>query len=210
MRRIALIIGLIVLFLLPITFYVIKNQEQIDGMFDVLRAKTKPSDSSLYSVQSQVSGVEISLINTQYLDYITSGMGLFENQAIVDPRIYRGFPDLPLRHTITHIQFVLVPTIDQFLVGVSGKNDFAARSDYVVEKETLIVRVAVNFSEMGDPLAKQHQFEDVFLRAALISLLYANDKPVGEAPALKFKRIQDDMKSYLYTEILPWPIEIKR
>jgi hypothetical protein len=95
-------------------------------------------------------------------------------------------------------------------VGIGGEKDFAARGDYVIEGSTLVIRVSMNFNEQGNTGAGANQREDVFLRAALLTMYYAHGLVDGGTNAVAFKTIQDEVKKYVYDGVFVWPFQVKQ
>ena len=53
-------------------------------------------------------GYTTAIVSTAFLEYIAATMGIYGEQAIVDPSVYFGDPDNPDRYTVSHLKFELV------------------------------------------------------------------------------------------------------
>jgi len=209
MRRIVFIIGIIVLLLIPVIVFVMQrrtNSGTPPTTWPLIQASPTPQR---YSVESQLAGYTLTLMDTRYLDSVAENIGIFKPEAVLDPEVYHG--GQTFHHTISHIRLVLVPAVQQFLVAVPGRKVLASTADYIVEGDTLVLRVTINPSEQVNVAAGQHTLEDAFLRAAMQAMYYAHglsDDPTVNANA--FANIQNGIKDYLYIGVLAWPIQIER
>lgn len=210
--RIAVWIVALILIALPFILYMLSRSTFPIQLATLFRKPQKSIESNRYSVRSDIPGYRIKLVDNAYLDYVTQSLGIFGAHAVTDPRTYRGFPDLTLRHTVSKVQLVLAPKIDPFIVAISGKNDFLGRGDYRVENDTLIISISLNMDELGSG-AKGGQFaiEDAYVQTLGSIWYYAhgisdNMEVNGEA----LGKITSDIKEYLHSGVLPWPIRIEK
>jgi hypothetical protein len=104
--------------LLPLGLYMMTSPLFMTKLPVVLKYTGHTVLSPQYSAKSEVSGYTMTLTDTRYLDYVTTTFGTFGPQAIVDPRVYHGFPDIKLRYTVSRVRFVLVPKLDNFLMAI--------------------------------------------------------------------------------------------
>lgn len=209
MRRIVIIVGVIILVVLPLVFFVIQQRKKIGTYFTPWKMTEQPAVPDRYSVASEVPDYSITLIDTKYLDYVAENVGIFEPNAVVDPAVYQGGSEY--RHTVTHVRLVIVHSVPKLLMGVPGQKEIAAMGDYRVSGDTLELLVSINSNETASLAAGSHSFEDVFLRAALQTMYYAHGlsddpKDVGAV----FRNVQQGIKEYLYNNVVPWPVEIER
>jgi hypothetical protein len=204
--------GLIVaaFLLLPIILLLVKHVALPARLSSALQPIEK-IESDRYSVTSETPGYNLTFADPAYFDYLTAKMEIFANQAVVDPRVYHGFPDLKLQYTVSRIEFVLVPTLDQFVIEIGGKNDFAGRGDYEIKNGVLVIRVLLNPDEAKDGLLPgQFGLEDTFLRTAAQSMYYTHGLSDRSTNMTAFAKIRDDIQQYLYSGVFPWPIRIER
>jgi hypothetical protein len=211
MPRVGVVIGVIVLILLTSGLVFSRYPSISIQIQDFFPKKQNVSVVERYSAKSEVAEYSLELLDTAYFDYTLEKMGLFRENAIVDPRIYRGFPELDLRYTAKSVKFVLVPKIDQFLMAISGKDDFAGRGDYSIEDEVLVVKVSLNFNELSSRIfLGSLSAEDAFVQTAIQTAYYAQGLSDGKTNVQAFGNIRDDMKTYLYSGIMSWPIAVKK
>lgn len=198
-----------VLLLLPLGLLFLRHPAVKEMLPSFLQKTQKEVKSPRYSAESQVSGYTLKLVDTSYLDYVAENLGIFGSQAIVDPRVYQGFPDLTLRHTVSHVRFLLVPIVTHPLFSVWGKDNLATRGDYRVEKDTLVVNVFVDPAQITGLLGKFF-LEDAYLRTALSTMYYAHGL-VNNRPNLRETlKIKSDIQDILHAGIMPWPIRIEQ
>jgi hypothetical protein len=138
-------------------------------------------------------------------------MGIFDKQAIVDPRVYLGFKDIKTRYTVSRIRFVLVPKVDSLMVALSGKKTFLGIGEYRVEGNVLVLPVSLDFAQLTTgPLAAKLALEDTYLRAVGMVLYYAHGITDNKTNAKAFSKMESDIQEYLYSGIFPWPIKIEK
>lgn len=209
-RRLIIILIIAICVLSPLVILGIQNIKNVRTIpFDLLKMKLRPKTVAQYSTLSKIPNVTLTLKNTQYLEYVAANLKLFSDQAIVDPEQYYGKKIGSKKYTITQLRFELVPTLDRYMVGISGEKGFAAFGTYAIEDNTLVVRVSVDLSETGNPLAGPlNQHEDVFLRAALLTLYYAHGRTDGMVDPIAFRKIQEEIKTYIYDGVFVWPVQI--
>jgi hypothetical protein len=211
MQKTLIVIAVIILFLLPLALLFIRNP-RVSLFLAPLRQSgiNKAITAQKYSVMSEVQGYTIKLIDTKYLDYLAESMGIFDKQAIVDPRIYLGFKDIKTRYTVSRIRFVLVPKIDSLMVALSGKKTFLGIGEYRVEGDTLVLPVSLDFAQLTTgPLAAKLAPENTYIRAVGMVLYYAHGITDNETNAEAFSKMTRDIEEYLYKGIFPWPIRIE-
>ena len=210
MRRALIVIGVIILLVLPLALWIFKNPALYTLLPSILQPHSQ-SVSARFSVANRMPGYSLKLVDTAYLEYVAAYMGIFSDKAIVDPQSYRKPAGTLKRYTVSRVQFVLMPTIDQFLLALSGKKEFAGRGDYVVEGDTLVIKVSVSYDEQQGFFTKKFSTEDAFLRTAFQTLYYAHGlSDDGVVNAQAFAKIKTDMTDNLYGGVFPWPVRIDR
>lgn len=209
MKRVVLIVGVLLLILSPFVLLVLRNPAVSTQISRVL---PKPdSNTERYSITNETSDYTIRVVDTAYFDYLTEDMDIFKENGVIDPRVHKGFPNIVTRYNISHIRFVFAPTLERYLLGVSGKNDFAGRGDYELDGDTLIIKVSVDPDEVEENLLiGQFLLEDMFVRTAAQTLYYAHGLSDLRANAEAFLNIKNDITEYLYTGVFAWPISITR
>ena len=79
MRKTLIVIAIIILFLLPLALLFISNPKVSLFLAPLRQSGTgKSVTSPKYSAKSEVQGYTISLTDSQYLDYFTESMGIFD------------------------------------------------------------------------------------------------------------------------------------
>ena len=205
-----IIFGIILIIVLPLGLFAFNYFAIPIRLSTILRKPITPVVSARYSVKSDVPGYTIQLADTKYLDYLTANIGIFDNQAIVDPRVYRGFANMKLRYTVTHIQLDLVPSVDWPFVNLSGTDSFVSKGDYLVDHDTLVVRIYLDISALTKGLTKQFSLEDTYLRTLGETLSFSHGiSPDPQTNGEAWTKIADDIQNYLYTGIFAWPIRIE-
>ncbi len=163
-----------------------------------------------YSVTNEVPGYSLKIVNTTYLDYMMAKLGLFNNQIIVDPKTYRGFPGLQQHYSISKIIFSLVPTVDNPLSVVSSDTALLGKGEYRVNADTLLVRVSINFDELKkNSIATRYSLENAYLLTALYTLRYAIGFVNGLPNENGLLSIKNDVQNNLYDGIFAWPFRIE-
>ncbi len=210
MRRSYALIGLIVLILvLPIALLVVQNWEKISDKIAILTVSKKRQVSPAYSAVSTTPDHTITLRDTAYFDYATSHLGIFNTHGVIDPATHSGDSTVDTRYTISNLRFELVPVLDQFIVGVGGKKNFAGWGTYVIDGDTLIVRVALNFD---DPALSERKSSpaEVFLDVAYQTLYFAHGLTPGDKFVDAFVKNQNDIAEYVRSGIFAWPVDIAK
>ena len=213
--RILVIAGFVMAILLPLVVFVISNPMISTQLPVALRLRGQNVVSPRYSVQSEVPSYTINLENTQYLDYMTTKLKVFDDHAIIDPRYYQGYRDISVHYTISHIRFVLVPTIENPISMVTQQDVTGAhisvvgKGDYSVENGTLVVRVMLNTGVLTyNTLIPKFSLEDKFIHTVLDTLYYAHGLSDPLTNAHSLYDIYQNMKDYLYSGIFIWPVQI--
>ncbi len=210
MQRALVIFGIVVMLFAPIAMLVFRHPVANRYIRSVLRIPTKVQVSDQYIVVNEARTSTLKLVDTAYLDYVAANLGIFKDQAIVDPRAYRGFPDIQNKYTVSRVQFILVDDMDAFVYASSGKKAFASKGDYRIVNDTLEVSISLNNDEFTQgPLNKQFVLEETFLKTAFVTLLYAHGMSTPLETARVLEKIKTDMKEYLQTGIFAWPIRIE-
>ena len=87
----------------------------------------------------------------------------------------------------------------------------AAYGDYSVEGDTLVLRVQFSPPETAMIEAGQHTQEATFLLAALQTMQYAHGVSSDPRATLDvLLNVQQGITTYLYNNVLPWPIQISQ
>lgn len=205
------IVGMVIVILLPFVFLVYQNLDAIKKNLSILKFSTKPTTSRQYSVTSTVPVYTPKIVDTSYLEYVMASMKIFDNQAIVDPDIYRGNRESTTRYTVSRVQIELVPRIDNFLLAIGGEHDFAGRGTYTVKDDTLLVQVSVDPNEIANGgVHGKYAFEDMYLQTALQVLVYAVGSPEKRLDPKELAKIDKDLQEYLYTGVFKRPIVIEK
>ena len=208
-ERVLIVVGIFVAILLPILVFILNTPKLNTQLPVFLRYSGHQIVSPSYSAKSEVPGYTLTLTDTRYLDFVTETFGIFGMQAIVDPRVYHGFPDIKLRYTVSHIQLILVPTVDTPLALIPGRTTFIGRSDYQVDGDTLVVRVSLDFAELTKNPTGPNLFEDTFTRAALPAFYYAHGLSDGKTNSGTFDTIRRSIQDYLNNGLFGWPVKIE-
>lgn len=209
MQRALIIIGIVVLMLAPIALLVFRHPVVSTYLRTTLRLPSKGQVSEQYTAASEVPETTVKIIDTSYLDYVAVNLGIFKDQAIVDPQIYRGNQTATQRYTVSRVQFTLVDDLDSFVYGASGKNGFAAKGDYRVVDDALEVFISLDVDQVQTNAINRHYAaEEVFLKTVFTTLLYAHGLTSPQETAKFLSELRSDMEQYLETGIFPWPIQI--
>lgn len=211
MKRIAVIIGAIVIFILPLALVLYQKWESIRQTFFKSTFVFRKSVSSQFGAETKMPGYNIALINTVFLEYIAATMHLYDVNAIADPEMYFGNRAMTKRHTVSHLRIELVPTLDRYMVGLGGSVDFAVRGIYVIEKDTLVVRVSLDEAELNktNPSGKFVP-EDTFLDIALQTLVYATAKPGATLDFVALGALKKAIDENIKTGVFPRPRSRRR
>ncbi len=210
MRR-AVAIGVLCIIVLPLVLLVFLNADRIKELAQVVYWSNTRSTSPQYAGETKIPGYRVAVVNTAFLEYLAATMDIYSDQAIVDPRVYFGKPDRPERYSVSHLKFELVPTLERYMVGLGGEDDFAGRGVYAVEGDTLMVRVSLNEEEVAkSDVEGQFALEDIFLDTALQTLSYVRGSTGPYMDIATMAKIQKDIKEYVKTGIFDRPIRIEK
>lgn len=208
MRRWKLFIIAFLLLTAPIVLVVISHWGDIAHIYTMLTS-SKRNVSARYSVVNSVPGYTVTLADTAYLDYITSHFTIFSPNGVIDPAANSGHREVTTRYTVTALRIELVPVLDRYILGVSGNDFFAGYGTYLVDGNTLVVRIALNFND-SMLYTSAHGTEEVFLDVLYQVLYFAHGVTYGDKFTEGFDRNKQDMQEYLRTGIFAWPVVIKK
>lgn len=211
MRRIAIIICVAAIFLLPLALVAYQNRESIRQVFFKSTFVFRRSVSPQYSIETKTPGYNVAIVNTAFLEYITATMHLYDVNAIADPEMYFGNLATTKRHTVSHVRIELVPTLERYMVGLGGSDDFATRGIYAVEEETLVVRVSLEEQELVKTnIPARFALEDMFLDATLQTLVYATAQPGESINFTVLSDLQKSIEENIKSGLFPRPIRIEK
>jgi len=206
MRRTWLIIGIVVFIAFPVGILLYANAGAIGSRLTALRYSFTTSKSPQYSAESKVPGYTPTIANTAYLEYEFARLGVFRPGGIADPRLYRGDRSATERLTVSRARIEVVPALGQYFVGLGGSRDFAARGNYRVDGDTLVVEVSLDPSEA--PVEKT-ALADLFLRTLLQTVAYAAGSPGNVQNIKELGTIDENLKEYINQGIFDRPILIE-
>lgn len=210
MKRVGFFIFAFILLALPLFFIVYSNWDAIQE--ELLKAKfiSRRAVSPQYTAETKVPGVQVAIVDSRFLEYIAATMHIYDTNAVADSEMYFGNRASTARHTVSHLKLELVPTLEQYMVGLAGSSDFAARGTYAVEDNTLVVRVSLNEAELAKSnVPTQFAQDDMFLDTALQTLVYATGKPGAPMSIIEMTKIQKAIKDNIPIGIFPRPIKIE-
>ena len=209
MRKTALIISAIIVFLLPILILVLGNPIFSSRFPKLFNSTLNNKDSTRFSTKSEMPGYDLVIADPSYLDYLIDRMNIFGNQAIIDPRTHRGFPDLKLRYTISRIQFILVSIMDQPITVLMGRDSPTSMGGYSIDGNTLTLRIFLDIPQLTTgTFARNHALEDAFIRTVGFTLVRARSALDKQDDAKARNKIITDIDEYLYKNIFAWPVTI--
>ena len=205
MSKQLLIFIMFILLVLPLGILLFVNHESIIDAITAIRFSKGPSMNQQFSISNKSSDVQTKIVNTAFLDYEFSRLGVFKKDAIVDPRVHRGEKGIVNRYTVTAVEIAVVPTLPNYLVANGGEKDFAAKGSYRVQNNILIIELSLNMKEISDtPNAK----EDVLLRTLLETLLYAIKEPNAPLDMKGLFTIQQNLEKYILSGLFDRPIRV--
>ncbi len=208
MRRfqtIPIVIIIVVFIALPLLILVLRTPQV--STFLPIRQHASVSDK--YSVENDVKGYTISLVDTSYLDYMTAKLDMFAPNAVVGPGFYTGKLANTRRQQISHITFALVDHVDIPISIVGNAPGLDCQGDYVLDGNTLVDRVVVGFQTIGkQPITDKYAWENSFLRCALNTLYYAKGVTDPSASYKDLVGIKLDIDKNIYSGIFVWPLRI--
>ena len=105
MRRLVMILGLGILVIIPLVFFVISQRQKLANQASIWPLVQTTPVPERYSAESDVSGYTMKLIDTRFLDYVSDNIGIFKPDAVVDPESYQG--GSATRHTTTHVLIII-------------------------------------------------------------------------------------------------------
>ena len=210
MKRVVLIISTVIFLLLPLLLVAYGNRDVIQQALFKAKFVSRRAVSPQYTVETKTPGLSIVIADTRFLEYIAATMKIYDDHAIADPGMYFGNRASITRHTVSHLKLELVPTLDQYVVALGGSQDFASRGTYVVEGDTLVVRVSLNQEEVAKSnVLGEFALEDMFLDTALQTLVYAIGKPGALISPVELSKVQKAIKDNIPIGIFERPVRIE-
>lgn len=210
MKRMVFIMCGICIVVLPLVVVVWKQWGKLQEVFVTSRFLLPRKNSSQYKAEGKVPGTTIAIVDTAFLEYIVSTFHIYEDDAIADPAMYFNAPHSTKRYTVSNLVFELVPTITKYMVGLGGSSDFAGRGTYVVDGDTLTVRISLNKDQLVKGVGNvKFNMEDMFLDTALQTLVFATAKSGAPLSPFELNKMQKAMKDNIPTGIFPRPIKIE-
>jgi hypothetical protein len=214
-KRVFLGVVIIVLLVFPVLIYILRSPKITTLLPVIPQLSGSKVLTHSYSAKSELPTHSLTLVDSQYLEYVTSNLHVFGPQAIIDPRVYQGFSDIKTRYTVKSIQFILVNSVEKpvgVIVEGGGKIPFAmvGQGIYSIDGTVLTIRVALNMPEIQKSMTRKFSLEDVYLRTAVNTLYYAlgvSDPKENQSSLLAMKKQIED---YLYTGVFQWPLRIER
>lgn len=209
MKRVAIFAGLILLVLLPIILLVLRNPLVSMYLRRTFGIPGGGVTAPQYTAESKATGKKLTLEDTRYLEYVAANLGIFEIEGVYDRDVYRGNRTAPKKHTVTRVKFELMDDLNSYVYGLTGGKLFAAKGDYRVEGETLLVSVAIFPDSIeNNPLGSTYALEQAYLKTAFVTLLYAHGISDPRSTATQLEKLKRDMKEYLESGMFAWPIRI--
>lgn len=206
MKRANLVVLIIFLLLFPLGVLVFVNFDSITQRFMAISYSRRSAKNPQYTTSSNFPELKTTIVNTAFLEYEFSRLGVFKQNAIADPRVHRGVSDATSRYTVNNVEIVLVPTLQNYLVANGGVKDFAARGTYHVQNGTLVIELSLNTEEIPTtPNAK----EDALLRALLETLLFSIKQPNTPLDMQGLLTIQQDLQKYVTSGLFDRPIRLE-
>ncbi len=148
MRRVVIAVIAVIILILPLVFVVYSKWDTIQEALFKSKFTSRRTVSPQFTAETKTPGATIAIVDTAFLEYIAATMHIYDVNAIVDSEMYFGNRESITRHTVSHLKLELVPTLTQYVVGLGGSQDFAGRGTYVIEGDTLIIRVSLNEEEV--------------------------------------------------------------
>jgi hypothetical protein len=217
MSKTLIIVGLVLAALFPLLLLVVNRSFYAKRLVSRIGESLEKKLSNKFSVASEIEGYTITLVDTAYLEWVAENKKIFTPNAIVDPRVYQGFPDLNLKYSISKVKFVFLEELDRpmsIIVEGDGRDSplvILGKGDFSVEGDTLVIRVSLNLSQINDEsISGKFSFEDAFLRTAVSTMYYSVGllDPLSENKALL--EVKQNILDYLYGGIFSWPFRIEK
>lgn len=212
--KVALMVGAVLILVIPLVIAALRYppiSRYFFPMFD-----TSPSVESVrYRAESSVSGRELTLSDTAYLDWLTTKLKLFDEKGVIDPGYYYSSnKDNIARHTVTSIAFRLVDRVDFPLSSlfVNSKPfepvERLAGADYMVEGKTLLVSVYMDIPKMERD-AIHNDIEKKFIQLITQVLYSASDLTFAQTGFIQNTEILAGIRDNLESGIFRWPFLIR-
>lgn len=204
--KVLIILGICVAILLPLTLYVVRTPIVLDTVhFPTSRTHQV---SNHFSAESQVPGMTMTLNDTAFLEYTAQNLGMFEQDAVVDPRFVYNQTNAATKYTVSRVKFLLVPRVSRLFYSVWGKDNLASMGDYSVDGNTLIISVSLDPKQITGGPAGKFYLENDYLLTALSTICYAREDINHQLNRQALSKITSDIQTYLLTGLMPWPIKI--
>lgn len=193
-----LVVGLISTPIIVVSF---ARREAITAFFYSMRT----SKSTNIAITNKTKTLQPTIVDTAFLDYEFSRLGVFKNNAISDPLSHMGSKDITTRYTVRNVEIQLVPTLKRYLVANGGVTDFAARGIYKIQDDTLVIELSLNTQEIP---TTPNATEDVLLRTLLETVLYAISAPNATLDMQGLFAIQQNLQRYISKGLFDRPIRV--
>ena len=92
-----MILGLCLVLIAPLILYFLTTSREFPLIPSILRPSKVSTVSDRYSATSELSGYAIKLADTQFLEYVTSTMKLFDTNALADPKYFKTMQNVKER-----------------------------------------------------------------------------------------------------------------
>lgn len=169
--------------------------------------------SQKYSVQSDIVGYRLQLVDIKYIDYLISKYSLFDGKGVIDPRFFStptNATEFDKRYKVSRVKFLLVPALDVPLVSFAGEQTFVSSSDYLVDNDTLVIRVYLDMNELSKSPLSKYLLESEYLKNASIMLAYSSGTIDSGLKSTITMNVKKDIKDNLSSGLFSWPLRIEK
>ncbi len=101
-----MILGLCIVLVAPVVHYFLTTSREHPLIPSILHPSKVSTVSDRYSASNELSGYVLKLADTQFLDYITATLNIFDTNALADPKYFKTMQNIKERKSITQIRFV--------------------------------------------------------------------------------------------------------
>lgn len=212
--KVALMVGAVLVLLIPLSIAAYRYPPFLRFVQSLFGAP-KSVISQKYKVESIVPGYDLRLVDTAYLEWLTTKLQLFNDQGVIEPTYYIDRSNLD-RRTIASITFRLVEHVNFPLTSLMPElRPFeparrTGSAEYVIEGDTLIISVYINIADLTkDKNFGKDELGQKFIQLVSLIMYNASFKEKDSAGSARDIGTLSDIRQYLRGNIFPWPFVVE-
>lgn len=212
--KVALMVGAVLVLLIPLGIAAYRYPPFLRFVQSLFGAPNSVI-SQKYKVESIVPDYDLRLVDTAYLEWLTTKLQLFNDQGVIDP-IYHIDKSSLNRRTITSITLRLVEHVNFPLTSLMPEmRPFepvrrTGSAEYAIEGDTLIISVYLNVADIAkDKNFGKDELGQKFIQLVSMIMYNASFKEKDSVGSARDIDIVRDIRDYLQGNIFPWPFVVE-